>query len=191
MKPYPLQTVSKIFSFFLLIGLDVWIFIEAHQLYTSGISVRYSESELFWLFILVMIAPVLPQITFYKKNKSAVVAFHIVVVPIITFLVLLEPLFIPSLPVIEVILILLYSYIATGVTYLNHRHNSAKHNQAEIAYTALRIISFFIAIYAGLYFGNPDSYAANYLLFILIAIPLFLLFALTIFINFELKSNRK
>jgi hypothetical protein len=186
MKLSPLKIISKILSFSLLMGLEFWILFEAYQLHSTGIVDDYTIDQLFWLFILLMITPVLPQITFYLNNKTGTVALHITVILVSMFLILLDPLFIPTLPILEVLAILLYAYVTTGVSYLNHRDNLSTQAKTEVAYTTVRIIAFFVSVYIGLYFGNQDSFTANYLLYILITIPLFLFFAVSIFINSEL-----
>jgi hypothetical protein len=177
------KTILHFFSFVLFIWLELWIFAEAYQLHTTGTVSDYTSDQLFWLFIMIMITPVLPQITFYTKNKIGVAVLHIVVVVAIAFLLSLKSSFIPALPLLTVYGILLYTYAATGLQYLQHRDNLAKQTQTEIAYTTFRIIAFFIAFYAGTYFGNQASFSANYLLYILITIPLFIFFAVLIFVN--------
>lgn len=180
--------VSKILSFALTIVPEIWIFLEALQLYTLRPS-SYNEQDLFWFFILIMIAPVLPQITFYTKNKSGSAILHALVILILFLLIVTEPSFVPSLPFFEVTGILLYAYVTIGINYLLNKNNLIEHTKTEVAYSTFRIIAFFVAVFSGSYFGNPESFSDNYLLFVMIAIPLYLIFAVSIFVNFELKTK--
>ena len=181
-------SVKKFFYFLLGIGSDLWIWSLSFMAITGMASV-YSADQVFWLFVVLMVSPVVPLVVFYAPKKAWQLMFicGLLLLPIFflippkSFLV-----FVPDMPFLELMVVFTYSFMVVALGY--YVDPSERKVSVSMLYTAFRLLASFFGFILAIYFSQ-ESFSVAKGTIVLFSIPIYIVFSILIFYHKEIVKK--
>jgi hypothetical protein len=193
------MSISRFINFLLLATAELWVWVTALKS-VMGLPVPYRREQIFWLYVLAIIAAFLSTIIFSatsneEKGASKAIIFMVVIVGLMVAQQFVFGLgssfianFIPPLRLSDIALIFLLSF--AGAFIGKFQSPSAGTRFLHQALLVFKMISLFIAICLAAALVDQGSFAADMAWIVLFSVPISLFFSFCIYRATPESANR-